>query len=82
LAVIVVTGRPRPASFEGRSSFSHFETFVGRVEMMISSKPWTLTASWMASSGDASPERFGPPETTREPQEICDQHYGDSAVPA
>ncbi len=38
-AVTVVTGRPRPAALLGRSSFSHFETRVGNVEMIISSKP-------------------------------------------
>ena len=36
LAVIVVTGSPRPATFDGRSRRSHLDTFAGSVEMMIS----------------------------------------------
>ena len=55
LAVTVVTGRPRPETFEGRSSLTHLETVVGRVEMMTSSNPWMLIASWIAFIGDGSP---------------------------
>ena len=55
LAVTVVTGRPRPDTFEGRSSFSHLDTVFGSVEMITSSKPWMLIASWIAFIGDGSP---------------------------
>src|SRR4051812_32435952 len=62
-AVTVVSGRPRPAALLGRSRWSHFDTRVGSVEMISSSKPCTFTASWMAASGSGTPiiASTGPP---------------------
>src|SRR5215207_2711964 len=54
-AVTVVTGTPSPAALCGRSSLSHFDTFVGSVEMISSSKPCRLSASWIAASGSCTP---------------------------
>jgi uncharacterized protein YkwD len=51
----VIAGNPSPLSLEGRSSFSQRDTRCGSVERMISSKPWRLTASWIASSGSGAP---------------------------
>src|SRR3954453_9642049 len=54
-AVTVVTGSPSPLSLLGRSSLSQRDTREGSVERITSSKPWRLTASWIAASGSGAP---------------------------
>src|SRR3954469_19169298 len=67
-AITVVTGRPRPAALDGRSSLSHLDTRWGSVEMISSSKPWMLTASWIAASGSGTPIMPSPGPPTAGPR--------------